>query len=264
MLVKLLKYDLKWLLKIVCVFLIIGIVFSVLGRLLEFCPNSLFFNIIKGIVKGIGLALTISALFNSVIRPWVRLTNNMYNDESYLSNTLPVSRSKHYLSKCLSGLICVVLSVTVLLLNVFIMYYSKSNIQLLKDSLNLVATTLDVSIIGFILLVFLVILFEVLFILQCGYFGIILGHTYNKIKLLKTFIFGFGSYMVCSTVSLILIVIMSLFNEGLASVVLGGSTVIEFGLLKFLMIYVCVVYVIYIAVLYYINNKILSKGINIE
>lgn len=264
MLKKLLKYDLKWLLKIICIFCGIGTLFGVLSRVLELCTDSLFFDIIIAILKGTSLSLTISALFNSIIRAWVRLGSNMYKDESYLTNTLPIPRTTHYLSKCLSGLICVVLSTIVILLNVVVMYYSKDNLQFIKESLNLLSTTLDVSIVWFVILLFIVVLLEALFILQCGYFGIIYGNTLNKNKILNSFIFGFVGYMISTIMFVVILIIGSLFNEGLSGVILGGSKQVEFGVLKGIMIYVCVLYVIYIGVFYYLNYKSLKKGINID
>ena len=135
---------------------------------------------------------------------------------------------------------------------------------MLKDSLNLLSSTLDVSIIWFVILIFIVILLQAIFILQCGYFGIIYGNTLNKNKLLSSFIFGFVAYMVNSILSILFLIVGSLFNESLSSVILGGSTVVEFGVLKGILICVCSLYVVYIGVLYYLNNRSLKKGINID
>ena len=93
MLGKLLKYDLKWSLKLICIFLGIGLFLAILGRVLELCPDSMFFAILIGIIKGASLSLTITGVFNAVIRSWVRFILNCYKDESYLTNTIPVKRS---------------------------------------------------------------------------------------------------------------------------------------------------------------------------
>jgi len=264
MLIKLVKYDLKWLLKIILIFLSLGVLFSFLGRVMNLLPNSIFFEIIKGIFVSAGISLSCSAIVNSIIRPWVRLTNNMYKDESYLTNTLPISRNTHYLSKCISGLICLVISVVVTIINLFILYYSKENILVIKEALNMMSSTLNISVVLFLILVFFVVLLELLFILQCGYFGIIYGHTHNKNKFRNSFMFGLICYMIASIISIIIMVIVSLFDDGLKSIILGGTTVIEFELLKVLMIFASIIYVIYVVALYFINSKILKKGINIE
>ena len=182
MLKKLLKYDLKWTLKNLIIFMGLGTFFSIIGRILDLTTDSLFFDIISGICKGAALSLTISALVNAIIRSWVRMGSNMYKDESYLTHTLPVTRSTHYYSKCIHSVICVVLTVMVILLNVFILYYSKENMEILKSSLNMLASALDISAFGFIILVFFIVIAEALFIIQCGYFGIIMGNRHNTKK----------------------------------------------------------------------------------
>ena len=42
MLKKLLKYDMKWCLKVVSIYIIIGLVLAVLGRLIDLFPESVF------------------------------------------------------------------------------------------------------------------------------------------------------------------------------------------------------------------------------
>lgn len=264
MLKKLIKYDTKWTLKNIYIFIGLGLFFGIVARLLDLAPDSLFFKIVKGIFKGASLSMTISALVNSIIRPWVRMELNMYKDQAYLTHTIPVSRSIIYLSKFLNALICIVLSSAVLLIDLFIMYYSKETIETLKLSLNMLATTLDVSVVLFIVLVSFVVLVEALFIVQCGYFGIVYGNSYNKNKGAKTFIYGFASYIVSTFVTLIVLIIWSLFDKELHGVVFGGNSNIDFSLIKVLMIFSIIIYVIYIMVLYYLSNKKLTKGINID
>ena len=70
--------------------------------------------------------------------------------------------------------------------------------------------------------------------------------------------------MISTIMFVVILIIGSLFNEGLSGVILGGSKQVEFGVLKGIMIYICVLYVIYIGVFYYLNYKSLKKGINID
>ena len=189
MLRKLLKYDLKWTIKLILVFVFIGTGLAIISRLFELGPNSLFFEIVVGILKGASLSLTITGIANALIRPWVRYGMNMYKDEAYLTNTLPVKRSTHYLSKSLNAFICVLISMLGLVLNVLIMYYSKENLELLKVSLSSFSQTLDMSVFGFVSLFVLVLLVEVIFISQCGFFGITYGFSSNQHKIVKSFVF---------------------------------------------------------------------------
>ena len=264
MLKKLLKYDTKWTLKNIYIFIGLGLFFGIIGRLLELAPDSLLFEIIVGIFKGASLSLTISALVNSIIRPWVRMELNMYKEQAYLTHTIPVDRNVIYLSKFINALVCIVLSCLVLLIDLFIMYYSKETIELIKASLNMLATTLDVSVVLFVVLVSFVVLIETLFIVQCGYFGIIYGNSYNKNKGAKTFIYGFASYMACTVATLIIMIIWALVDKEMYGVVFGGNSAIDFSLVKVLMIFAIIIYAIYISVLYYFSNKKLKEGINVD
>ena len=96
MLRKLIKYDLKWQLKIITIYYLLGFVLSIIGRLFEFFPDSTFFIVLTKIIKGAAISLTITGIINCIIRSWVRITNNLYKDESLLTHTLPVETSLHY------------------------------------------------------------------------------------------------------------------------------------------------------------------------
>ena len=136
MLKKLLHYDLKWCIKVVSVYYILGLIFACIGRLLEFTPDATFWGIITGISKGIGLSLVITGIVNCIIRMWVRMVINMYKDESYLTHTLPINIKTHFLSKFLATIIMVTLSILVLVISLIIMYLNKTNIEFLKQTFN--------------------------------------------------------------------------------------------------------------------------------
>lgn len=266
MLIKLLKYDLKWTIKNIDIFLGLGLFFGIVGRILELSFDSLFFDVVIGICKGAGLSLTISALVNAIIRSWVRLTINLYKDEAYLSNTLPIKRSVHLLSKCLNAIICVLIVMIVLVINLFIMYYSKETLEWLKSSLNILSSTFDTSVIGFFIIMIGVVLLEVLFIIGCGYFGIIFGHIHNYNKGFYSFLYGFISYLACTLFTVILLMIGTVFNEGLHTIIFMENSVstIDFSLIRGIMIFAFVVYAVYVGILYVVCNYRFKKGINID
>lgn len=263
MLSKLLKYDLKWMIKIVCIYYVLGIIFAVLGRIFSLLPDSLIFNIIEGICKGAALSLVITGLINSVIRAWVRMVTNMYKDESYLTHTLPIDIKMHFLSKVLSVLIMVLLSVVAILSTVFIMYYSKENLEILKTSINLISSGLDVSTFAFIFLVTVVVMLEIIYIVFVGFLGITIGHSFNNAKLGKSFLFGIIIYFGCNVISMFILLFGSIFSNNLFNAMFKGSEV-EYGLLVTIMIVAIVLYSIYNVVIYLLTNKLLSKGVNVD
>ena len=130
MLKKLLKYDLKWCLKIVTIYLAISLVLAVTGKLIELCPDSIFFKVIGGICKGASISFGITGLVNAIIRSWVRMINNMYKDESYLTHTIPVSISKIYLSKIISTFVILIMCIITIVISLVIMYLNDTTIEL--------------------------------------------------------------------------------------------------------------------------------------
>lgn len=94
MLKKLLKYDLKWVFKVVIVFYLLALFFAVLTRLFFGINNSFMMNIVAQICSGTTISMIVSIIINNIMRLWVRFKNNFYGDESYLTHTLPVEK-KH-------------------------------------------------------------------------------------------------------------------------------------------------------------------------
>ncbi len=78
------------------------------------------------------MSMVISALFNSVLRSWVRFIQNIYKDESYLTHTLPVEKNTIFLSKFLSAIITCLVSLIVIAVCVLISYYSVDMVNFFK------------------------------------------------------------------------------------------------------------------------------------
>lgn len=265
MLKYLIKYDFKWIFKVVLIFISIGLFCAIVGRLLSLIENSVIFSIISAVFNGASLSLLISGLVNCIIRGWVRLVNNQYKDESYLTNTLPIDRRTHLLSKTISTVASMAISFIALLIGLIIMYYNKNTLQTIKDALGLLSETLDSSVVLLIVVVLLVIFLETVFLVFAGFFGIVYGYTYNQKKMIKSLMFGIIAYMTATLITLILMLIASLFNNDLKGLLFGSSTAqLDFSLLKTLLWCAVGIYLIYSSVLYAITNKVLNKGINID
>ena len=165
MLGKLLKYDLKWIYKAVVVFYILAFIFSVIGRGLSLIENSVLFGILTKVSYGIAISMLVSAMINNLMRVWARVIRNVYKDESYLTHTLPVEKKQIYLSKFISAIITMFTTVLVSVVCIGICYYSQENIEILKNMLELAATTYNSSVISLLFSIFCVFFLEMLFIL---------------------------------------------------------------------------------------------------
>ena len=105
MLNKLLKYDLKYMIKNMAIFYILSIFFAITTRILFNMDQSVIINIIGQISVGCMFSMIASTLINTMMRSWVRFRNSLYKDESYLTHTLPVTKSELYNSKFIQTLI---------------------------------------------------------------------------------------------------------------------------------------------------------------
>ena len=153
-------------------------------------------------------------------------------------------------------------STLVIAVTILICYYSKENIELLKNSLNLVASIYESSITSLLLQIFTLIFLEFTFILLTGYIGIILGHNTNNKKMLKSCLYGFLVYMALSIIILLVIYISGLFNSDIMSIF--TSTTFTLSVFKTTLLIVMITYLILIVLEYIIGLKTVNKGVNID
>ena len=230
MLLKILKYDLKFTYKNLIIFYTLSLFFALLGRICGIFDNSGIMLILSKINNGVAISMIVSVIINNLMRVWARLVLNFYKDESYLTHTLPVKKSTLYLSKVLCGVITMLTSTVVIAASLLICYYSKENIELLKNSLNLVASLYESSITSLILQMFTLIFLEFTFILLTGYIGVVY--------------------------------ISGLFNSDIMSIF--TSTSFTLSVFKTILLVVMLTYLILIVLEYVIGLKTVNKGVNID
>ena len=263
MLGKLLKYDLKWIYKVVVVFYILAFIFSALGRGLGMIENSLIFSIVSQILFSFAIAMMVSSLINCFMRLWARMIKNMYKDESYLTHTIPVEKKTIYLSKVLTAIICIFTTVLIIIVCLFICYYSDANMQFLKQILEITASTYNITVIKLLVLISAVVFFELLFFVLIGYVAIILGYRSNQSKMIKTIIIGFGMYFLTQTISLCIVFVFGLFNANVMNLI-NTTEMINIEIIKSLMYGAISLYAIYTICYYIIGKKALEKGVNVD
>jgi len=263
MLRKVLKYDLKYIYKVLLVFYIITITCALLTRLFWSIDNSAIFNVLGYITSGATISFFFSILINNLMRNWARVIKNVYKDESYLTHTLPVSKNTIYLSKFLSSIITVFTSVIIILLAAFIAYYSKENMQVLKTLLQSIASIYNSSVLSFVLIIAIVFFLEITYIIQVGNTGIIIGHKANNNKILLSIISGFIIYTITSLVLLLILFVGGLFFKDIMNLFLTNS-VINIDIVKKIMYIAILTYSIVIGLFFLIDIKLFNKGVNVE
>lgn len=257
MLKKLLKYDLKWCYKALTIFYILSIIFAILTRVFINIDGRILFTIIGKIMQGITITLLINILINNILRIWARTIKNFYSDEAYLTHTLPIKKETLFLSKVLTTIITLLTSTIVIVISLLICYYSKENIEILKNILNQINIS-NITIINTILIFYL----EILFIILSGITAIILGYKQNNNKLLKSVLFGLIIYFIMQTLILVIIFVIGLFNKEIMD--LFKTNNITPNLLKQMLSLSTIIYIIYNIILYIIGKNTFKKGVNID
>lgn len=263
MLKKLIRYDLESIFKFLIIFYSLSIFFAILTRIFLNIDNSLIMSIIGKICSGISISMIVNILINNLMRLWVRFKNNLYGDESYLTHTLPIDKKTLYLSKVTTSVITLFTSIIVIALTLYIAYYSKENIQTLKNILLPIANAYGSTILKILSAFLFVFFLEFANALQSGYTGIILGHKMNGTKTGLSVLFGFISYMITQVFALLLIFIVALFNSDLMNLFFTNE-IVNIDMIKFIIYLAIIIYTITLFIGYFFNLKLFKKGVNVD
>jgi len=264
MLVKLLKYDLKYMIKNMSVFYILSIFFAILTRILFSMEQSIIINIIGQISVGCMFSMIANTLINTIMWSFLRFRDSLYKDEAYLTHTLPITKNEIYNSKFIQTLIFFFISFTVIVLSLFIVYYSKDNWISITNYIKTITTGLSMSTLFFVGMAIILLFLEVFNAIQCGFFGIILGHKKNNKKLGYSVLFGFIIYLLVQSIVLLLIFIYGIFDSSIMELFKSGTVIIDVKVFKNLAIISSFLYIVIIFIMSLLCKSALNKGIDIE
>ena len=257
----LIKYDLKKTLKMPIIFYILGIVFAGLTRLCSTFDNIAIINIFKIIFSTIEYAIWGNIIVHTFVQILMRFNLNFYGDESYLTHTLPATKKQLLLSKYVSALITILCSVAALFVCVFIMFFSKQNIAMLKGYLDSISAGLNISPTLFIFLIVFAFFAEICAITSMAFSSIIIGKRFNTKKNLKALLFTFGFYFATVIVTLIIACIVFACMGNL-SLLLGNN--ITGSMMIALLIIAIAMYIIYAVAFYFVSLWQFKKGVNVD
>lgn len=263
MLRNLLKYDMQNVYKVLIIFYGLSLFFAILTRIFFNIENSFIMDIIAKICSGTTIAMIFNILINNLMRLWVRFKYNFYGDESYLTHTLPIDKKTLYLSKTLASILTLLSSAFVIGLSLFIAYYSKENIEIVKNLLLPLATVYDSTVITIVFSFIFIFFLEIMNMLQSGYVGIVLGHRKNNNKMMFSILFGFGIYLLTQIFTLIVVFGVALFNNDLMNLFYTMES-LNVDTIKLCIYLSIIIYSFNIIVLYFVNSKLFCKGVNVE
>ena len=154
-------------------------------------------------------------------------------------------------------------SVIVILVTLIIAFYSKENLDFLKNLIMPLASVYESTVIKIILSFIFVSFLELMNMLESGYAGIILGHKRNSLKTAYSFVFGFLIYLCTQIIAILGVFIMALFDKDLMNLFYTMDA-IDVPTVKLCIIIAIVVYSINIIWLYLFNLIQFKKGVNVE
>ena len=264
MLIKLLKYDLKYMIKNMCIFYILAIFFAITTRLLSLPQQSVMIEILSKISSGCMIAMIANIVINVMMRSWVRFRDSFYKDEAYLTHTLPVTKNDLYNSKLIQTLIFFFVGFVISLLSLFIAYYTQDSWQVIKEYVKTITTGFNMSTAFFIIMAIVIIFLELFNAIQCGFLGIILGYRRNNGKLGFSVLYGFIAYLIAQTLVLGLVYVYGLFDSTVMELFKSATISIDVNAFKILAIVASIMYLTIIFSMSIICKKTLNKGVNIE
>ena len=263
MLTKLLKYDLKYMIKNMSVFYILALFFAITTRILFSINQSIITNIIGQISVGCMFSMIASVLINTMMRSWIRFRDSIYKDEAYLTHTLPVTKNDIYTSKFIQTLIFFIIGFVIVLLSLFIAYYTRDKWLLLKTFISTITTGLNFNTTLFVISALIIVFLEVFNAIQCGFLGIIFGHKKNNGKIGFSVLFGFIAYLLSQSAVLLLVFIVGLFNSNIMSL-FKSNVLLNVNSLKLLVVLSIILYLLIIGLMNLMCKRELNKGVNIE
>lgn len=261
MLSKLIKYDFKWINKVMYIYFIILFILSIAVKIVESIHQSFILVIIDKIVSGMFISCIFSIIITLALRIWSRFINNVFKDESYLTHTLPVTKKEIFNAKIISSILSLLLSILVIVICIGFVYLNKDTIYSIKYMYqSLVDTYTSTFAICFVIGLILLIILETIYLIMAGIFGIVVGHRFNNHKIIKSIIIGVGSYLLLSLISFIILGISGNYTD-LQTVTNGFPPL---NTIKTLGLTFIIVYLVYNLAYYFIAKRIFNKGVNVD
>ncbi|WP_423364156.1 hypothetical protein [Mycoplasma sp. P36-A1] len=264
MLIKLIKYDMKSMIKDTSFIYLITFISCIMAAIfMNFIDSeNLFIKIIVTLVIIFSVIMLITINIVTLVAVIKRFYTNVLKDQGYLTNTLPITKGTLVLSKYISSSLMLIISsiVTVILSTIFsssnIFSLTSTAIRELNDNINYLGFSFIPFIIGLI----------VLFLITCVYFqafvytALVLGHAKDRNKILFSILYA----IIINTILSIALVFGVYLIEGL-SYSFNFSTNMSEQLVINTVIWGLVVISAIPTIAYYFITKItLEKRLNLE
>lgn len=260
MLNKLLKYDLKSLLKTITPLYMILIMLAVLNRICIFSVSKLpILKVPAGFIMTLYIIMLIGVPIASFIISIIKFYNNLTKDEGYLMHTLPVTKSNLISSKLFSSMIILVTSLAVTFIAFMIGSYSDKISKIISGIFKLIAEADKSSV---VILVSIVVILGVILLQLMIYASIALGQKHNTNKGIFSIVYGVILYNVNQIISTLFILIPIMFNPNIKKYM--NSDNVPNNIFNQMMISAIILTTILIVGYYFTTIKVMDKKLNLE
>lgn len=260
MLSKLLKYDLKSLLRTLTPLYIIMIMLAVLNRICNLIVDKLpIVKIPAGFIMVFYIIMLIGIPIATFVITIIKFYTNLAKDEGYLMHTLPVTKSNLVLSKLISNMIMMVGSLLVIVIAFLIGTYNGNVAKIISDIFNIISKSGKESI---IIMTSICIILGLIMQQLLIYASIALGQKHNTNKIAYSFVYGIVLYNVNQIISAIVIFFPMLFNSNLKKYM--DSDYIPNSAFNYIMITSIILTVVLIGAYFFTTTKVMEKKLNLE
>lgn len=226
----------------------------------ELGQDIMFFKILGIFFDSVFYALLVNTILQPFLKNFFNFSKSFYGDESYLTHTLPVTKSQLINSKYLTALIETVLGFVCLVASLLIMFYSPTMFDTLKFFLMTLISG-EFSVVLVLALMVVLIMIEFLMYLSIIFFSIIVAYRAREKRVLKTFLLTMAMAFASLSVLAVAMVVVLIINK----VDLSGSVMVLSNTAFFSLILTgIIVYSMVVVLFYFLAKKEFNKGVNVD
>ncbi|MEG1255765.1 ABC transporter permease [Clostridium sp.] len=256
MLRKLMKYEFKATGRIMLPLYAALLGFTIINKL--FIGTNLdkvnmdFLGGIPAIITMLGYTATMIAIFVGTLFITVqRFYKNLFGDEGYLMNTIPVKSSQNIVNKLIVSIVWTIISAIVAAISIFIMAYDPDVLKQIIRELRNVYSEIGSNIIGIIEFIILGIV-SLAHQIMMLYAALSIGQLFKSKKLLG----AFAGFMIISIVQ------QAIVGIG-ATILFSNANYVNISP-QYALLCVIIASLFFFTILFYITNYILKNKLNLE
>ncbi len=264
---KLIKHEFASYLKVTLVIDAILLSVALITRILQFFESdSNIYNILFGSSVVAFVIAIIASMILTLILIIARFYKNLFTNEGYLTLTLPVTHSKHILTKLLCAVTYMLMNVVAIIVSIMVATAGevcaeifKAIFYLLKRYFEAVGGNATLYIIEVVLVVLVSLASNVLLFYAC----IAIGQMSKKSRVAKAVLVYYIYYIICQVFGTILIAILDQNSQIFAAI---GKFAFDhpYGFVHILLLSVLVIEGALGVLYFFITHRIMHKKLNVE